>query len=125
MATVGRVTGVADRLDADGSQFLEIVTLDGTRLEAKMPAESLDLFFRTMQKNLIERIASKAEGSVSLPEFQVTGLNLAHKGHATELMVSTAQFGSLVLILSDDALLMLKKQIERVKLHRSGPKSQN
>lgn len=56
-----------------------------------------------------------------LPMLTAKSIGLAHQGQETALMVSTSQMGSVVLLASDDVLLKLRSEIDRVLTFRSGP----
>src|SRR5215468_2449315 len=100
MTTLPVVTGVSDELEPNGSQVLRVISHDAI-FEVEIRAAELPLFLETMQKSLICRVALGA-GTVVLPALEVHDINLAHRGTATELLVSTAEIGSLVLRLSDE-----------------------
>ena len=117
MTTLPVVTGVSDKLEPNGSQVLKVTSHDAI-FEVEIRAAELPLFLETMQKSLICRVAL-GEGTVVLPELEVSDINLAHRGTATELLVSTAELGSLVLRLSDETLRALKHKIAGAMLRRS------
>jgi hypothetical protein len=111
------VTGVSDQLEPNGSQVLQVTSHDAI-FEVEIRAGELPLFLETMQKSLICRVALGG-GTVVLPALEVSDINLAHRGTATELLVSTAEIGSLVLRLSDETLSALKHKIGDAMLRRS------
>ena len=117
MTTFPVVTGVSDKLEPNGSQVLKVTSHDAI-FEVEIRAAELPLFLETMQKSLICRVALGG-GTVVLPELEVSDINLAHRGTATELLVSTAEIGSLVLRLNDETLSALKYKIAGAMLHRS------
>ena len=117
MTTLPVVTGVSDELESDGSQVLQVTGHDAI-FEVEIPAAELPLFLETMQKSLICRVALGGE-TVVLPALEVNDINLAHRGTATELLVFTAEIGSLVLRLSDETLSALKHKIAGAMLRRS------
>jgi len=117
MTTLPVVTGVSGELEPNGSQVLRVISHDAI-FEVEIRAAELPLFLETMQKSLICRVALGA-GTVVLPALEVHDINLAHRGTATELLVSTAEIGSLVLRLSDETLSALKYKIAGVLLRRS------
>src|SRR5262245_312985 len=125
MAILPIVSGVANKPEPDGSFVLEITSPEGVTEAGKpLPAENVALFLRAMQESLFQRYAS-GDGSISLPEMEVTDINLAHREKTTALMVSTAQIATFALILSDISLLMLRDKVEAALLHRGGPKTIN
>src|SRR5262245_44292753 len=117
IATLPVVTGVSDGLETDGSQVLQVTSHDAI-FEVEIRAAELPLFLETMQKSLICRVALGG-GTVVLPALEVSDINLAHRGTATELLVSTAEIGSLVLRLNDETLSALKLKLGGVLLRRS------
>ena len=117
MTTLPIVTGVSLELEPNGSQVLQ-VTSHGAIFEVEIRAAELPLFLETMQKSLICRVALGG-GTVVLPALEVSDINLAHRGTATELLVSTAEIGSLVLRLNDEKLSALKHKLGGVMLRRS------
>jgi hypothetical protein len=123
MTTLPVVTGVSDQLGPDGSQVLQVTSYDAI-FEVEIPAAELPLFLETMQKSLICRVALGG-GTVVLPELEVNDINLAHRGTATELLVSTAEIGALVLRLNDETLSALKHKIGGAMLHRSWARLRN
>jgi hypothetical protein len=123
MAILAIVSGVANKPEPDGSFVMEITSPKGVS-EAVLPAENVALFLRAMQESLIQRYAS-GEGNISLPEMEVTNINLAHREQTTALMVSTAEIATFVLILSDILLLTLRDKAAGALLHRSGTKTIN
>jgi len=123
MATLPVVTGVSDQLGPDGSQVLQVTSYDAI-FEVEIPAAELPLFLETMQKSLICRLALGG-GTVVLPALEVNDINLAHRGTTTELLVSTAEIGSMVLRLSDETLSALKHKIGGAMLYRSWARFRN
>jgi hypothetical protein len=111
------VTGISDQLEPNGSQVLQVTSHDAI-FEVEIRAAELPLFLEAMQKSLICRVALSG-GTVVLPTLEVSDINLAHRGTATELLVSTAEIGSLVLRLSDETLSVLKYKIAGAMLRRS------
>jgi hypothetical protein len=111
------VTGISDQLEPNSSQVLQITSHDAI-FEVEIRAAELPLFLGTMQKSLICRVAL-SEGTVVLPTLEVSDINLAHRRTATELLLSTAEIGSLVLRLSDETLSVLKYKIAGAMLRRS------
>ena len=123
MTTLPVVTGVSDQLGPDGSQVLQVTSHDAI-FEVEIPAAELPLFLETMQKSLICRLALGG-GTVVLPALEVNDINLAHRGTTTELLVSTAEIGSMVLRLSDETLSALKHKIGGAMLYRSWARFRN
>src|SRR5215468_5386998 len=123
MTTLPVVTGVSDQLGPDGSQVLQVTSYDAI-FEVEIPAAELPLFLETMQKSLICRLALGG-GTVVLPALEVNDINLAHRGTTTELLVSTAEIGSMVLRLSDETLSALKHKIGGAMLYRSWARFRN
>ena len=111
------VTGISDQLEPNGSQILQVTSYDAI-FEVEIRGAELPLFLETMQKSLICRVALSG-GTVVLPTLEVSDVNLAHRRTATELLVSTAEIGSLVLRLSDETLSALKYKISGAVLRSS------
>jgi len=114
---MARIIGVASKPEPDGSFVLEIATAEGQRIEASLASLNVPLFLRTMQKSLIEQYTSDARG-VFLPEFDVTDISLGNLGTTTELVVSTNQVSTFMVLLSDELLTLLRRKIVEASVQR-------
>ena len=76
------VTGISDQLEPNGSQALQVTSYDAI-FEVEIRAAELPLFLETMQKSLICHVAL-SEGTIVLPTLEVSDINLAHRGTATD-----------------------------------------
>jgi hypothetical protein len=65
-------------------------------------------------QEVVIRQAENVE-AVAVPVLNIEDVRLGHKGQAVELMVSTAQIGSVVLVASDDVLRNMGPEIDRVR----------
>jgi hypothetical protein len=123
ITTLPVVTGISDELEEDGSQVLRVTSHDAI-FEVEIPAAELPLFLESIQKSLICRVALGG-GTLVLPTLEVKNVNLVHRGTTTELLVSTAEIGSLALCLSDETLGALANKVRSTLLHRSWDKFKN
>jgi hypothetical protein len=114
-----RVTGIADRSEPNGDHMIEVQLADGAVIEAAIAPEQAVALVRLLQPRIVQSAVSTAR-NVSLPRLDVARFDIAHQGPQAQLMACTDQMGFLVLEASDEALLKLKVEIDRVLRYRSG-----
>jgi len=117
------VTHIAKNSNADGSHSVRI-NHDGKDVELTIPLQHLEDLVGTFQVAAILR-AHETARNIRIPRLDVTRVDIAHQGPICELMVSTIQTGTVVLLMKDDLLRHMKAEIDRVLSHRGGSAARN
>jgi hypothetical protein len=120
MEKLAKVTGIAAKAERDGANVIEITQPNGETLEASIDLETAQTIVRILQPRLVAW-ADNAVRNLALPQLDVNDFDVAHAGHAAELMAHTDQLGVLVLRMKDATLKKCAHEIDRVLTYRSGP----
>ena len=118
-----RVIGVAPDANQDGSHSI-FVQHEGKQVEVVIPLQHLQELIGEFQQAAIQRAQETVE-NIRIPQLTVTAIDHAHKGPSCELMVSTTQTGTFVLLMEDDQLRKMHAEIDRVLSFRGGSNAQN
>jgi len=124
MATpTNRVTAVDREQNTDGDNIIEVTLGDGSTFDVMIDLGAAQTLVEILQRRLV-RWASESVKSLSLPQFEVVDVDVSHAGPEAQLMVHTAQIGSLVLRMPDDVLRKAQREIGRIVMtYRSGPQT--
>lgn len=93
-----KVVGVSTSINEDGSYSVLIEHLQDIVSQFQVSAIS---------------VAYETNKNIRIPELSVIRIDIAHKGSSCELMVSTTQTGTVVLLMKDDHLRKMKTEIDR------------
>jgi hypothetical protein len=118
MTTANRVTGIDYKPNANGDQIIEITCADGHILDAAIDLAAAQTLVEILQRRLVHWAHENAK-NLSLPQVDVSHVDLAHKGPASQLMVTTERMGILVLQMQDDLLRKARSEIDRALTLRS------
>ena len=103
----GYVTGVAPRSGPDGSHKIEVTTTEGQMIDVVIPRPHTVYLLKVIQEAAIRRAVESAN-DVSVPMLRVSGIQPAPAGSAKGVMVSTAEIGSVVLLMTEEQLKLLR-----------------
>lgn len=117
------VIGVAEKANEDGSHSI-LINHNGEQAETIIPLQHLQELIGAFQLAAIET-AYETNRNIRIPRLDVTRIDIAHQGPACELMVSTTQTGTVVLLMKDNLLRKMKAEIDRVLSHRGGSTARN
>jgi len=119
---MNKVSGIDGSPNADGDNVIEVTCADGTKIDATIDPAAAQLLVEILQRRLVT-LAHEAAKNLSFPQLQVDRVDLGHSGPTAQLMVSTAQMGAVILLMSDDTLRKARSEIDRVLSYRSPSKS--
>jgi hypothetical protein len=117
------VTGVANNPKEDGSHSI-LINHNGEQIELVIPPHHLQQLIEAFQVDAIGR-AYEMNRNLRTPMLKVIRVDIAHQGPTCELMVSTTQTGVVVLLMTDDLLHKMKRDVDRVLAYRGGSASRN
>ena len=108
-----RVTAIDPDPNTNGDNVLGITLADGRTIDAVIDLGAAQKLVEILQRRLVFW-ASESAKNLGLPEFHVIDVGVAHQGPGAQLMVTTAQIGSLAIRMDDAVLLKAKAEIGRV-----------
>jgi len=112
MASTNRVTSIVPEPNADGDNVIGITLGDGSTFDVTIDPAAAQTLVEILQRRLV-LLAQESAKNLSLPQFDVSDVGVAHKGPAAQLMVSIAQSGWWVLRMPDDVLQKAQHEIDR------------
>jgi hypothetical protein len=116
------VTSVLAEPNKDGDNVIGITLGDGSTFDAVIDLGAAQQLVETLQRRLI-LWADESAKNLRFPQLEVTDAHVAHQGPAAQLILTTSQMGSLVLLMPDEVLRKAQREIDRVVTLRSGPKT--
>jgi hypothetical protein len=117
-----RVTSILPEPNKDGDNVIGITLGDGSTFDAVIDLSGAQKLVEILQRRLV-LWASESAKNLRFPQTDVIDVDVAHKGPGAQLMVTTSQIGSLVLLMRDDVLRKALLEIGRVLTYRSGPQT--
>jgi hypothetical protein len=116
--------GIKDRPEPNGSHMVQVRLETGDLVDVSFDPVNAAHFVKIFQQGMLERVAKNLE------TFEVAIAKLLDSGAGTNpsgpsVQVSISQIGLISLIASDEALLKLKKDIERALKMRAEKKKAN
>jgi hypothetical protein len=119
-----QVVGTGDA-KPDGSHPIYIALEPGADpIEVNVPLEHVEQLVQRFQLAAFRRIQVAVQNA-ALPTLHAYGVQTAHAGPDTQLMVATEETAAVVVEASDDLLRHMKIEIDRVLSFRSGSASKN
>jgi CBS-domain-containing membrane protein len=118
-----KVIGVATDSNEDGSHSI-LIEHEGKQVPVVIPIQHLQDLIGQFQVSAIHKAHESVE-SIRIPELSVTRIDIAHKGPSCELMVSTTQTGTVVLLMNDDQVRKMRAEVDRVLSHRGDSIARN
>jgi hypothetical protein len=94
------LTGIANEPNQDGSHSV-LIDHDGKHIEVVIPLQHLLELMGKIQIAGVDR-AYEMNRNMRVPQLTVNRIDIAHQGPICELMVSTTQTGTVVLLMEDD-----------------------
>jgi hypothetical protein len=119
-----RVTSILPEPNQDGDNVIGITLGDGSTFDVTIDLEWSQRLVETLQQRLV-RWADESVKNLSFPQLEIIDAGVAHAGPVAQLMVSSAQTGYWVLLMTDDVLRKAQQEIDRLVTYRSGPQSRN
>jgi hypothetical protein len=124
MAFPNRVTSVIDKPNEDGDNVIGITLGDGSGLDAVIDLGAAQVLVEILQRRLVHW-ASESAKNLSLPQFDVRDVAIAHQGPTVVLLVSTEQMGEVALRMPNDLVRKAHRELGRTVTYGSGPQSKN
>jgi hypothetical protein len=114
---------VCQAAEPDGSQTL-LIRISGQSVKVTVPPAHLERIVESFQHAAIQR-AHQHVKNMPFVRLTVTAAHVAHKLEMSELMVSTLELGSVVLVAESAVLQNMKTEIDRALSYRGGSQAPN
>lgn len=124
MASPNKVTSVLDTPNEDGDNVIGITLGDGSTFDAVIDLPAAQGLVEILQRRLV-RWASKSVKNLSLPQFDVLDVAIAHRGPEVALLVSTAQMGQVSFRMPNELAKKAHRELGRVVTYGSGSPTKN
>jgi hypothetical protein len=120
MTSKNRVTAVDSDPDKDGDNTMQVTLANGATIDVAIDLGAAQLLVQILQQRLV-RWAHESAKNLTFPQLETTHVDVSHAGPGAQLMVSNAQTGRWVLVMSDEMLRKAKQELDRVLTWRFGP----
>src|SRR5262249_23219155 len=117
-----RVTAIIDKPNQDGDNVIEITLGDGSTFPAVIDLGAAQVLVEILQQRLV-LWAHESAKNLAFPQLDVIDVDIAHEGPGAQLMVSSAQTGRWVLVMTDEVLRKAQHELGRVSTWRFGPQT--
>jgi len=122
MGTGNRVTAVDLEPNEDGDNTMQVTCADGSTIDVTIDVLAAQKLVEILQRRLVHW-AHEASKNLRLPKSEVVDVALSNTSQGPQLMVSTAQTGWWVLVMSDAVVRKARRELDRVSTTRFDPQT--
>jgi len=122
MGTGNRVTAVDLEPNEDGDNTMQVTCADGSTIDVTIDVLAAQKLVEILQRRLVHW-AHEASKNLRLPKSEVIDVALSNTSQGPQLMVSTAQTGWWVLVMSDAVVRKARRELDRVSTTRFDPQT--